>query len=204
MRHLFLLFLLLLAPLAPLHSAQEPPDAGDIAELRRDAEQGDAEAQYTLGGLYDAGHGVVQDYVEAREWWLKAAQHGYAKAQVNLGFLYANGQGVAQDYVEAMKWYLRAPDQGNTVAQVSLGESYYTGRGVAQDYVEARKWYLKAAQLLRCAASGREIGFSLHGTWHKTKWDESDWASAKKSNQYSFAVSCRSKRLPDGEMLSSG
>ena len=38
MRHLFLLFLLLLAPLAPLHSAQEPPDAGDIAELRRDAE----------------------------------------------------------------------------------------------------------------------------------------------------------------------
>ena len=147
---------------------------------------------------------MVQDYVEAREWWLKAAQHGYAKAQVNLGFLYANGQGVAQDYVEAMKWYLRAADQGNTVAQVSLGESYYTGRGVAQDYVEARKWYLKAAQLLRCAASGREIGFSLHGTWHKTKWDESDWASAKKSNQYSFAVSCRSKRLPDGEMLSSG
>ena len=87
MRHLFLLFLLLLAPLAPLHSAQEPPDAGDIAELRRDAEQGDAEAQYTLGGLYDAGHGVVQDYVEARKWYLKAAEQGVAMAQYGLGSL---------------------------------------------------------------------------------------------------------------------
>ena len=44
MRHLFLLFLLVLAPLAPLHSAQEPPDAGDIAEIRSAAEQGHADA----------------------------------------------------------------------------------------------------------------------------------------------------------------
>ena len=42
MRHLFLLSLFLLAPLAPLHSAQEPTDFAYIAELRSDAERGDA------------------------------------------------------------------------------------------------------------------------------------------------------------------
>ena len=51
MRHLFLLSLFLLAPVAPLHSAQEPLDAAVIAELRSDAEQGHAEAQFSLGWL---------------------------------------------------------------------------------------------------------------------------------------------------------
>ena len=42
------------------------------------AEQGDAQAQYYLGVLYFKGEGVPQDYVQAREWWLKAAEQGIA------------------------------------------------------------------------------------------------------------------------------
>ena len=117
MRHLFLLFLFLLAPLASLHSAQEPLDAAVIAELRSDAEQGHAEAQFSLGWLYHNGDGVAQDYVKARDWYLKAAEQGHAEAQSSLGGLYVNGHGVAQNYTMAYVWFNSAAAQGNTDAK---------------------------------------------------------------------------------------
>ncbi len=69
-----------------------------LREFRPLAEQGVAEAQYSLGVLYDNGNGVPQDYRQARHWWEKAATQGEAKAQYNLGVLYDNGDGVPQDY----------------------------------------------------------------------------------------------------------
>ena len=39
----------------------------------------------TLGGMYDNGHGVPQDYAQALTWYRKAADQGYAAAQFNLG-----------------------------------------------------------------------------------------------------------------------
>ena len=39
------------------------------ADLRARAEQGDAEAQLTLGGMYFAGQGVAEDAVEGVRWW---------------------------------------------------------------------------------------------------------------------------------------
>ena len=50
-------------------------------------------AQYALGLLYFNGDGVPQDYVEARKWWLKAAQ-GHASALYNVGSFYHSGKGV--------------------------------------------------------------------------------------------------------------
>ena len=52
------------------------------------AEQGDAEAQYLLGVMYDYGRGVPEDAAEAVKWTLKAAKQGFAKAQYSLGFMY--------------------------------------------------------------------------------------------------------------------
>jgi TPR repeat protein len=56
------------------------------------AAQGDADAQYSLGILYDNGTGVAQDDTEAAKWFRLAADQGYAKAQNNLGALYARGR----------------------------------------------------------------------------------------------------------------
>ena len=58
------------------------------------AEQGDAGAQFNLGGMYDNGQGVPQDYEEAEKWWRLSAEQGHTKAQFNLGLMYHNGQGV--------------------------------------------------------------------------------------------------------------
>ena len=113
--------------------------------FRKAADQGDAEAQYNLGVMYDNGHGVQQDYQEAVKWYRKSADQGVAEAQYNLGIMYCNGDGVQQNYQEAVKWYKKSADQGNAQAQYNLGDMYFNGYGVQQDYQEAVKWNRKAA-----------------------------------------------------------
>jgi TPR repeat protein len=58
-----------------------------LHEWRPLAEQGDADAQYRLGVLYANGYGVPKDYVQARQWYEKAAAQGNTIAQYNLGRL---------------------------------------------------------------------------------------------------------------------
>ena len=65
--------------------------------------QGHANAQYSLGLMYEDGEGVPQDYSNAMEWYLKAANQGHAKAQHKLGGMYGNGRGVPEDYSKAME-----------------------------------------------------------------------------------------------------
>ncbi|GBU26915.1 hypothetical protein R84B8_00431 [Treponema sp. R8-4-B8] len=61
-----------------------------IEKLRKAAEQGDAEAQYDLGKIYQHGGyaGVPKDDAKALEWYCKAAEQGYAYAQYESGIIY--------------------------------------------------------------------------------------------------------------------
>ena len=111
-----------------------------LEKLRPLAGQGHAEAQYTLGGLYDHGEGVPQDDKEAVKWYRMAAEQGYAEAQLHLAHLYRVGHRIPKDYTEATKWYRMAAEQGDANGQMSLGVMYYEGKGVPQDYVQAHKW----------------------------------------------------------------
>ncbi len=121
--------------------------AGDATQVtRRLAEQGDAEAQFSLGYMYYNGQGVPQDYKQAVKWYRKAVEQGYAMGQLFLGVMYHNGQGVPQDYKQAVKWYREAAEQGLAVAQGGLGTMYRLGQGVPQDYKQAVKWYREAAE----------------------------------------------------------
>jgi uncharacterized protein len=72
--------------------------------LRPLAEQGNADAQFWLGAMYEHGQGVAHDYREARHWVQLAAAQGNAMVQAFLGIAYGEGRGVMQDYQEALKW----------------------------------------------------------------------------------------------------
>ena len=50
--------------------------AASLSELRRNAEQGQAKAQYELGIVYEYGRGVRQNDVEAVKWYTKASAQG--------------------------------------------------------------------------------------------------------------------------------
>ncbi len=110
------------------------------------AEQGNADAQYTLGLCYAKGQVVEQDYPKAVKWYRKAAEQGNADAQYNLGLYYAKGQAVEPNFMEAVKWYRKAAEQGNAAAQNNLGWCYYYGQGEEQNYAEAVKWFNKATE----------------------------------------------------------
>ena len=82
-----------------------PPDAAEaVAWYRRGAEQGDARAQYNLGGMYREGRAVPQDAAGAVAWYRRAAEQGHARAQYNLGGMYDQGLAVPQDAAEAHMW----------------------------------------------------------------------------------------------------
>jgi TPR repeat protein len=115
-------------------------------KLRKDAEQGDAEAQYNLGVRYAEGRGVAQNDAQAVIWFRKAAEQGLAEAQFSLGFMYENDIGVAKDEAQAVTWYRKAAEQGYALAQFNLGLMYVKGRGVAKDDAQAVIWYRKAAE----------------------------------------------------------
>ena len=123
---------------APWALGQDPDS---ITEIRRQAEQGDASAQYTLGFRYASGRGVPQDDAEAVRWYRLAAEQGDASAQLNLGLMHANGEGVLKDDAEAVRWFRLAAGQGDARAQHNLGVMYREGRGVLKDSAIAHMWY---------------------------------------------------------------
>lgn len=106
------------------------------------AGEGSVIAQYNKGCEYYS----KRDFLEASQWFLKAANQGHVLSQYYLGWLYNNGKGVPQDYIQAVYWYKKAAEQGNADAQYSLGYCYAEGYGVKQDDTQAVYWYRKAAE----------------------------------------------------------
>lgn len=84
-----------------------------IQKATQMATQGDTNAQYLLGSLYDAGYAVLQDTFEAARWYRKAAEKGHCQSQRLLGDKYRKGQGVREDVSTSVKWYRKAAEQGD-------------------------------------------------------------------------------------------
>ncbi|OGW49002.1 MAG: hypothetical protein A2V62_05915 [Nitrospirae bacterium RBG_19FT_COMBO_58_9] len=120
--------------------------AAPIQQLHKQAEKGDAEAQFNLGLLYDRGQGVRKDKSEALRWYRLAATQGDTFAQNALGDNYWEGTGVPKDDTEAVRWWRLAAEKGFAPAQHSLGKLLAGGgQGVPSDKVQAYTWLLLAA-----------------------------------------------------------
>jgi TPR repeat protein len=101
-RRLSVVLVVLVLLVSGVALAQTP---ADIAELRVEANAGNASSQWLLGYYYINGMGVPQDYAQSMAWFRQAADQGDALAQFHLGYAYDIGQGVPQDYVQAHKWF---------------------------------------------------------------------------------------------------
>ncbi|MBI2819982.1 MAG: sel1 repeat family protein, partial [Acidobacteria bacterium] len=119
------------------------------ADGRMAVEQGNADAQFNLGWMYNEG----KDYAEALKWWRLAAEQGHARAKRGIGLAYYEGKGVPKDYAEAARWLRKAAEQGEPLAQSTLGEMYRKGKGVPQDYVLAYMWLSLSARDLHALDS---------------------------------------------------
>lgn len=124
--------------------AVERNDKMAAAWFEKAANQGNAEAQYQLGNLYENSQ-LSKDYKAAANWYQKAAQQGSAKAQARLGVFYSHGLGVAQNPNEAILWSGKAALQGNADAQYWFGLGYLQGKRAPKDTQIAMGWLSKAA-----------------------------------------------------------
>jgi TPR repeat protein len=118
-----------------------PPAEGDFARSLRLAEQGDAEAQLRVAGLFRAGRGVARDEAASLRWYRAAAQNGLAEAQFELAKAYDTAIGGPRDPFEAVRWYRLAARQGFGRAQYNLGSMHGNGEGVPKDYPKAYMWF---------------------------------------------------------------
>lgn len=131
---------------APVDSNSNPSyNKSDLLSILKAAEQGDSDAQNTLGDMYADGEGVAQNDELAAQWYRKAAEQGNVRAQENIGDMYEAGLGVAQNDEAAVQWYRKAAEQGDAGGQRSLGLMYYQGKGVAQNYEQAFNLFMKAS-----------------------------------------------------------
>ena len=135
-------------------------DPSTLKQLQAEAERGNAQAQYILGGAYYNGNGVARNPAQGAQWLLKAAEGGFAPAQCDLGVMYQNGVGVDQSFDDAVKWYEKAAEQGDALACHNLGsirakgfwdkklDSFQQMRFAyaTSNNVEAYKWFTLAAK----------------------------------------------------------
>jgi hypothetical protein len=127
------------------------PQKPDSEVTPASADYGDAAVQFGMGLKFANGTGVAQDYVQAAEWYRKAADQSHSLAQFNLGTMYANGQGVPRDDAQSVIWFGKAAQQGDAGAQFCLGKSCHRASfgglpaAAPESRIEAYKWYRLAA-----------------------------------------------------------
>lgn len=117
------------------------------------AQKGSAEAQASLGILYQDGRGVAKNEIEAVRWLLQAAQVGNVLAERHLARAYLNGAGVPKNMTQFLYWLKAAASAGDRVAQYLLGDLYSQPEsvrskfgGLPGDTGAALVWLSKSAE----------------------------------------------------------
>lgn len=164
------LCLLLVSTLSP---AENDIWSSLFKEKLNEANNGNSEAQYDVGTMYQNGRGVGADRVKATEWYRKAAaqnntqaasrlklmeenaarfektrlqaEKGDRESLYDLGSMYMMGVGADIDYNSAIKAFEQSANLGNDKAAYKLGLVYYEGTGVRSNPTAAFKWFSIAA-----------------------------------------------------------
>ena len=110
------------------------------------AERGHSASQLMLGGMYEAGHGVTQDFVRATRLYEMAAAQGHAPAFGPLGRMYETGRAGTQDLAKAIDLYERGIAAGDDWSAFFRGLQYETGEGAEHNMAEAVRLYRLAAE----------------------------------------------------------
>lgn len=94
-------------------------EAVGLSWYHKSAAQGNPNAMYNLGLIFELGQaGQAQNCETAAFWYRKSANLGYARAQFNLGSLYEVGKGVTKNEATAAMWYGQGQAQNHFVPTV--------------------------------------------------------------------------------------
>lgn len=145
-----------------------------IRLLKKAAELGDKEAQYSYARCYEEGIGVEQDVETAKSFYGMAAKQGHELAKEGIKRLnpptneeiYASAKALYKEkkYLEAAELFRKLADIKFLDAQMDLANMYKDGIGVARDDKEAARFYGMAADQGNSAAQNILGEFYISGT----------------------------------------
>lgn len=116
---LSLIFLLFLSQImAKDYSSQYYRES--LWKIYTEALQGDSEAQFQTGVIFERGIGLEKNETKAAYWYEKAAMQGHVDAQYNVGIMYAGGRGVEQNMTAAVHWFREASAHGDKESAILL------------------------------------------------------------------------------------
>jgi TPR repeat protein len=90
--------------------------ADSTEALARQAESGDAEAQFKLAQVYNYGLGAPIDDEAAIGWYRRSAEQKFERAQFTLGEICKQGRITPQDLVQSHVWYSLVAGAGGALA----------------------------------------------------------------------------------------
>ena len=113
-----------------------------LKEWRPLAKNGVIEAQMKIAYMYENGEGTPRDLVEAKRWYLAAAELNDPYAQYHLAEIYRRGTGTKRSTAKAIRWHLASALQGNPGSQFWIAIMYEDNG----KHEESVKWYKEAAE----------------------------------------------------------
>lgn len=130
-------------------TAQQPqaPAEDPHEKMIKDAQNGNLDAQLSLGYIYLYGEGDIKpDYNKAFRYYEMAAAQNDNVAINNLGSLYYSGIGTPANVAKAMEMFDKAAKLGNVEASVNLAFLYMTENPIQQDSKLGLELFQTAAQ----------------------------------------------------------
>lgn len=155
------------------------------------AEQGNPEAQYIVGEMYEKGSGVAKNKIQALHWFEKSAAQGHKKSGYKLLFLEIQSNGL-NDYTKTQLGTLRKDAaSGNPNSQYYLGKMYAAGVGVPKSLNNALTWLNKATFNGIAEAEHEAIAVE----------EELDKIRAQQAKKRTVALAAAKKRKAEKERL---
>jgi len=181
------------------------------------AEQGNAEAQYKVGEMYEMGKGAKKDLKKAHEWFEKSAKQGHKKASYKILYIEIDNNGL-NDFTKSQLGNIRKEAaSGNADAQYFLGKMYAAGVGVPKSLTNALTWLNKATfngvseaeheaiaveeELDRIRDREAKRRASALAASKKKKADEEKARKAKKTKDRALAAKRSEQRRSDARKL---
>jgi len=143
-----IVFTLLLALITPGCS-----DSESFESLSKNAEEGDAIAQFRVAQMLLSGVDVEKDITKAEFWLMKAGQQGEIDAQIALASLYIDElstnpdtNNVTENKRKVFEWIESAANRENVEAQRLFAIMHGGGIGTHQSEKKYREWTMRAAE----------------------------------------------------------
>jgi TPR repeat protein len=130
--------------------------------------------QYQLGYFYEHNADDAPNYIEAVNWYRKAADEGDYRSQKSFGVFYEAGSGVPKDYVQAYKWYLLSV--ANSYGKAGI-KDFHAAALKSRDLLAQKLSPAQLAESRQLARAWMDQITSLHATDYELAREGLDRAS---------------------------